>query len=129
MLVFSLLIVPNSRKPAWWMLLLPIVWLLLSVSGYLALNLARGGDIRAARHQLAEGERLLVAAADRLSHALLLCDRAEVEALDRCGSAASEAFEAARKLAAELACGLESELGQRLGELERALKEWSGTKA
>ena len=96
---------------------------------YLALNLARGGDIPAARHQLAEGERLLLAAADRLSHALLLCDRAEVEALDRCSSAAREAFEAARKLAAELACGVESELGQRLGELEAVLQEWSGTNA
>lgn len=39
LLVFSLLIVPSNRKPAWWMLLLPIVWLLLSVSGYLGLNL------------------------------------------------------------------------------------------
>jgi mannosyltransferase len=39
LLVFSLLIVPNSRKPAWWALLLPIVWLVLSLGGYLGLNL------------------------------------------------------------------------------------------
>jgi mannosyltransferase len=39
LLVFGLLTVPNSRKNAWWALLLPIIWLSLSVAGYLALNL------------------------------------------------------------------------------------------
>jgi tetratricopeptide (TPR) repeat protein len=88
---------------------------------YLALNLAQRGEISAARHELAEGERLLLAAADRLSLALLLCDRAEVEALDRGDGAAREAFDAARGMAAELACGVDSELGRRLGKLEGLL--------
>lgn len=88
---------------------------------YLALNLARRGEISAARHELAAGERLLLAVADRLSHALLLCDRAEVEAMDQCRNAARAAFDAARQIAAELACGVESELGRRLGELEGLL--------
>jgi mannosyltransferase len=39
LLVFGLLTIPNSRKNAWWALWLPIIWLLLSVGGYLALNL------------------------------------------------------------------------------------------
>jgi predicted ATPase/class 3 adenylate cyclase/Tfp pilus assembly protein PilF len=90
---------------------------------YLALNLARRGEIGAARHQLAEGERLLLAAADRLSHALLLCNRAEVEALDRNDSAARAAFNSARVIAGELACGVDSELGRRLQVLEALLAE------
>jgi uncharacterized membrane protein len=39
LLIFGLLTVPNSRKNAWWALLLPLVWFGLSVAGYLALNL------------------------------------------------------------------------------------------
>jgi mannosyltransferase len=39
LLIFGLLSVPNSRKNAWWALLLPLVWFGLSVAGYLALNL------------------------------------------------------------------------------------------
>lgn len=39
LLIFSLIIFPVQRKNLWWALLLPLVWLLLSVGGYLALNL------------------------------------------------------------------------------------------
>jgi predicted ATPase/class 3 adenylate cyclase len=83
---------------------------------YLALNHARRGQIDAARAELKIGESLLVAMADRLSQGLLLCDRAEVEALDR-QPAARDALEAARQIAVDLDCGPESELGRRLAAL------------
>ena len=66
---------------------------------YLALNQARRGLLDDARTSLAIGERLLRTMSDRLSHALLLCDRAEVELLARCETAARQAFVEARRLA------------------------------
>jgi predicted ATPase/class 3 adenylate cyclase/Tfp pilus assembly protein PilF len=88
--------------------------------GYLALALARQGSLREARHMLDLGESLLVASADRLSHALLLCDRAEIELLATQAAAAEEASQRARQIADELECGPESELRRRLAALTTA---------
>lgn len=85
--------------------------------GYLALNLARQGRGEAARESLHIGEVLLQAAADRLSQALLLCDRAEVETLADRHAAAAAALQAARRMGIELACSADSELGHRLAAL------------
>jgi tetratricopeptide (TPR) repeat protein len=82
--------------------------------GFIALNHARRGDMREARAALDGGEELLVAMADRLSHALLLCDRAEVEVLARRPEDARRAFEQAQRMADQLKCGDESELRRRL---------------
>ena len=49
--------------------------------------------------------------------------------MDQCRSAAREAFDAARQIAAELACGVESELGRRLGKLEGLLAAGSAASA
>ncbi|WP_284614710.1 ATP-binding protein [Aquabacterium humicola] len=85
--------------------------------GYLALNLARRGHGEAARASLAIGDQLLHNVADRLSQALLLCDRAEVESLAACPAAAAKALAAAQCIAIELDCTESSELGRRLAAL------------
>ena len=82
--------------------------------GYLALALARQGLLQEARDSLDRGERLLAASADRLSYALLLCDRAEIEALAGYASAAEEARKRAQRIADDIDCGPDSELSRRL---------------
>ena len=88
--------------------------------GYLALALAKQGMIEAARESLNRGESLLVASADRLSHALLLCDRAEIELLGSQAAAAEAALRHAQRIADELDCGPESELRRRLAAINTA---------
>jgi predicted ATPase/Tfp pilus assembly protein PilF len=82
--------------------------------GHWSVALARLGRLEAARAALTQGEQALAAVADRLSTALLLCDRAEVEWLAEQGGAAWQASAAARVVADELACGEESELRRRI---------------
>ncbi len=85
--------------------------------GYLAQARARQGLMPAARETLDRGEALLVAIADPLSHALLLCDRAEIELLAANGSAAEEALSHAQCIADELDCRPDSELRRRLATI------------
>jgi predicted ATPase/tetratricopeptide (TPR) repeat protein len=82
--------------------------------GYLALVLAKQGLIEEAREMADRGESLLVASADLLSHALLLCGRAEIELLASEPAAAERAMQAAGRIADEIDCGPESELRRRL---------------
>ncbi len=89
--------------------------------GYLAVNLALRGRLDEARASLAAGQTLLLAMSDRLSHALLLCDRAEVEWLDRCPSAARMAIDEARRLAQALHCADSSELCRRILALDSSV--------
>ncbi len=89
--------------------------------GYLALALAKQGMIEDARDSLNRGESLLVASADRLSHALLLCDRAEIELLASQAQAGEAALRHARRIADELDCRPESELRRRLAAISTAL--------
>lgn len=89
--------------------------------GYLALALAKQGLLAEARELLDVGERLLVAIADRLSLALLLCDRAEIESLASNVEAAEEAWQKASRIAEELDCRPESQLRRRLTMLGAAL--------
>ena len=85
--------------------------------GYLALNQARRGLRDYARDSLDTGEQLLVAMADQLSYALLLCDRAEVEVHGRRHAEARRAFEDARRMADALNCKNDSDLRRRLSAL------------
>ncbi len=85
--------------------------------GYLALALAKQGSLEQARAMLDLGESLLVASGDRLSHALLLCDRAEIEFLASRAGTAEAAMGKARRIADELECGPESELRRRLAAI------------
>ena len=74
-----------------------------------------------AREMLDLGEGLLVALADRLSYALLLCDRAEIESLaGNTEAAGAAAIEQASRIAEELGCGPESQLRRRLTMLTTA---------
>jgi predicted ATPase/class 3 adenylate cyclase/tetratricopeptide (TPR) repeat protein len=85
--------------------------------GFLALAQARQGLMHEARETIDHGESLLVASANRLSHALLLCDRAEIELLASRASAAKAAMQRARQIADELNCGPESDLRRRLAAI------------
>ena len=89
--------------------------------GYLAAALARQGLLDEARETIDRGQSLLAAGADRLSYALLLCDRAEIESLAGQTAAAEEAIALARTIAQELRCGPESELGRRLAAVNVVL--------
>jgi predicted ATPase/class 3 adenylate cyclase len=89
--------------------------------GYLALVLAKQGLIEEARGTAERGEGLLVAGADPLSHALLLCDRAEIELLASDPAAAERATQRARAIADEIDCGPDSELRRRLATIGAAL--------
>jgi hypothetical protein len=60
---------------------------------------------------------VLTAMSDRLSYALLQCDRAEIEALARDMPAARTALDQAQQIAKELDCGVESELCRRIEAL------------
>ena len=82
--------------------------------GYLAVALAKQGFEDEARAMLDLGENLLVATADRMSHALLLCDRVETEMLAGRIEPSRHAIERATRIADELGCGPESELRRRL---------------
>lgn len=82
--------------------------------GRLAVNLAQRGEFDAARAAADAGERLLLLVADRLSLGLLLCDRADVEAMAGSSAGAKQAVLRARDIANELRCGEDSELGRRL---------------
>ena len=88
--------------------------------GYLAIALARQGLLREARETIDRGQSLLAASADRLSYALLLCDRAEIELLASQIGAAEEAIQLARRIADDLDCGPESELRRRLVAISTA---------
>jgi hypothetical protein len=88
--------------------------------GYLALVLAKQGQIDSARDMVDRGEGLLVASADPLSRALLLCDRAEIELLASEPAAAAEALHRAGRIADELGCGPDSELRRRLAAISAA---------
>lgn len=83
-------------------------------SGYLALVLAKLGSLESALAMVEHGEILLVASADSLSHALLLCDRAEIEQLAGQTLASQATLKMAHQLADEIACGPNSELRKRL---------------
>jgi tetratricopeptide (TPR) repeat protein len=85
--------------------------------GYLALALAKQGSLDDARESLNRGESLLAASADPLSHALLLCDRAEIELLASQVEAAEAALQRAQRIADELDCRPESELRRRLASI------------
>jgi predicted ATPase/class 3 adenylate cyclase len=82
--------------------------------GYLALTLARQGRLNEGRTALELGEQALSSLSDRLSLALLRCDRAEVEWLGGRAEAAQHAHETAQGVADELACGADSELRRRI---------------
>jgi predicted ATPase/Tfp pilus assembly protein PilF len=82
--------------------------------GYWSVVLARLGQTDVARLALVQGEVALAALGDRLSEALLLCDRAEVEWLDGQIGAARRAVTSASELAAALACRETSELRRRI---------------
>jgi ATP/maltotriose-dependent transcriptional regulator MalT len=82
--------------------------------GYLALVLAKQGLIEEAREMADRGESLLVASADVLSRALLLCGRAEIELIASNPAAAERAMQGARRIADEIDCGPDSELRRRL---------------
>ena len=91
--------------------------------GYLALNQARRGQLDKARSSLAKGEQLLISMSDRLSHALLLCDRAEVELQAQDIPAARQAAEQARHFAEMLQCKDESDLCCRLAALDQTITD------
>ena len=91
--------------------------------GYLAVTLARRGCIDEARGALDRGEQALRAMADGLSLAVLLCDRAEVEALAGAPGLAESARAGAQRIADDLACGPESELRRRLATLALPLAD------
>jgi hypothetical protein len=76
--------------------------------------------VQEARETADRGESLLVASADPLSHALLLCDRAEIELLAGEPSAADAALRHAGRIADEIECGPESELRRRIATLTSA---------
>jgi predicted ATPase/class 3 adenylate cyclase/Tfp pilus assembly protein PilF len=82
--------------------------------GHLAVALARQGRLTEAREAVERGEYALGALADRLSLALLGCDRAEVEWLAGEANAARQSHALAAATADELACGDDSELRRRL---------------
>jgi predicted ATPase/class 3 adenylate cyclase/tetratricopeptide (TPR) repeat protein len=86
--------------------------------GYLAVNQARRGLLALARESLVTGESLLLAMSDRFSHALLLCDRAEVESIGQRSAAARTALDKACRIADELRCHAESELCRRIAGVE-----------
>ena len=86
--------------------------------GYLAIAQARSGHVAQARASLAAAEALPTSQSDRLSFALLQCDRAEIEALAGGAGAAHTALDQARAIARELECAVESELCRRLDALE-----------
>ena len=88
--------------------------------GYLALVLAKQGLIEEAHDMADRGESLLMASADPLSHALLLCDRAEIELLASQPAAADAAMQRARRIADEIDCGPQSELRRRLAAIGAA---------
>jgi len=90
------------------------------IRGYLAVTLAKQGFVQEARETADRGESLLVASADPLSHALLLCDRAEIELLAGEPSAADAALRHAGRIADEIECGPESELRRRIATLTSA---------
>jgi len=66
---------------------------------------------------LDRAETLLVASEDRMSLALLFCDRAEIEMLSQRTQAATDSVANATRIADELACGADSELRRRLAAL------------
>jgi len=79
--------------------------------------LAKQEKLEEARESLDRGESLLLASADRLSYALLLCDRAEIEILASQVEAAEAALQGAQRIAEELDCRPESELRRRLAAI------------
>ena len=82
--------------------------------GYLAVTQARLGQLDEARATLALGEQALQSLSDRLSLALLMCDRAEVEWLAGRTAAARQMSDGAKGVADEMACGADSELRRRI---------------
>ena len=82
--------------------------------GYLGLLQGRLGFIAEGRHCLSEGEAALAAMRDRMSLALLLAQRAEVEWLAGEPDAARQTAQRAAALAGELAAAPESELCSQL---------------
>ena len=89
--------------------------------GYLGLAHAKLGRHAEARLALTEGEQLLRRVSDRLSLGLLLCQRAESEALMACPDGSKKAFEEAARLATELKVENLSELALRLVVLKGSL--------
>jgi predicted ATPase/class 3 adenylate cyclase/Tfp pilus assembly protein PilF len=85
--------------------------------GPLGLVLARQGHLAAAQASLDLGEQRLQALDDRLSLALLWCDRTEVETLAGRPHAALRAMDAAGSAAQALGCGEDSPLRRRLAAL------------
>lgn len=90
--------------------------------GYLAVVLARQGRLDEARAAVDRGEQALGALADRLSLALLGCDRAEVEWLAGDAAASRRAHAIAAATADEMACRADSELRRRL---QRVAASWA----
>jgi tetratricopeptide (TPR) repeat protein len=86
-------------------------------SGYLGALYARLGQIEDARRWLSSGEALLVEVSDRLSLALLLCQRVQTEQQADDMDAARSALKRVEQLAAIVKAGPDSELGRRLAAL------------
>jgi hypothetical protein len=93
--------------------------------GYLGALYARIGRTDDARHHLATGEALLAEVSDRLSLALLLCQRAQAERLAGDVDVARSLLLDAHRLALELDVGSNSDLARRLAALRTAdAPEW-----
>jgi tetratricopeptide (TPR) repeat protein len=86
-------------------------------SGYVGALYARLGRIADARACLAAGEALLTEVSDRMSLALLLCQRAQAEQIAGDPGAAREAIAGATKIAEEMQAGGDSTLARRLEAL------------
>ena len=91
------------------------------VLGNLAALHARQQRLDAARESIERGAALLEAVNDRLSQALLLCDRAEVLQWSGAPAQARASIDAARAAAGEIKAGAQSELGRRLAAVERLI--------
>lgn len=88
------------------------------ILGYRGLLDARQQRFDSARAMIDEGERLLLASADQLSLALLLCARAESEHLAGSPGAAAQALHRAQALGALVGAATGSELQQALARVQ-----------
>ena len=89
--------------------------------GHLGLAYARMGRNADALEAMTSAENILVQVHDRLSLALLLCQRGEAEQLAGNSRAFHETLARCEGLAAELGQGPESELSGKLRELQQSL--------
>ena len=90
---------------------------------YLGMLHAREQRFDEARDCLDEGETLLTLVSDTLSLGILLCNRAETEHLAGDEAAAAAAYEAAKRQAAGVSAGPESELGRSMRRVADLLQD------